>query len=179
MLFIFFLYVRCAFLVLFIFTYLLFLLLLLIILLLFLIISSSLTSSSSSSLLTLLLFSFSSSSGFSLESTLSSLTSPLTILIKGPSLPAESKMQIFFSFKSLYLILKPSVANEKPFGILYSLNFCNVKDFPLFPFPITPTTIVSLFFFFSYVFNSFPFGNLIRHPLKINDLNERMSITMS
>ena len=88
-------------------------------------------------------------------------------------------MQIFFSFKSLYLILKPSVANEKPFGILYSLNFCNVKDFPLFPFPITPTTIVSLFFFFSYVFNSFPFGNLIRHPLKINDLNERMSITMS
>ena len=175
MLFMFFLYVRCAFFVLFIFTYLLFLLLITL-LLLFLIISSSLTSSSSS-LLTLI--SLSSSSEFSLESTLSSLTSPLTILIKGPSLPAESKMQIFFSFKSLYLILKPSVANEKPFGILYSLNFCNVNDFPLFPFPITPTTIVSLFFFFSYVFNSFPFGNLIRHPLKINDLNERMSITMS
>ena len=64
------------------------------------------------------------------------------IFNNGVSCPAESNIANLWSFSSPYLILNPSVFTLKPLGIWYSDNFSSKKDFPLFPFPITPTIIV-------------------------------------
>ena len=64
------------------------------------------------------------------------------IFNNGVSCPAESNIANLWSVSSPYLILNPSVFTLKLLGIWYSDNFSSKKDYPLFPFLITPTIIV-------------------------------------
>ena len=101
----------------------------------------SLQYSSNLSLLLFLLF-----NPFGFESFFVSFVLRL-IFNNGVSCPAESNIANLWSFSFPYLILNPSVFTLKPFGIGYSDNFSSKNDFPLFPFPITPTIIVGSSFF--------------------------------
>ena len=59
-------------------------------------------------------------------------------------------MAILCSGLDPYLILNPIVFTLKPFSISFPDNFSKKKDLPLFPFPITPATIVGSSFLFKY-----------------------------
>ena len=78
-----------------------------------------------------------------------------------------------------YLILNPTVFTLNPLGISYPDNFSKIKDFPLFPFPITPATIVGSSFFFKYF--CFPSSLLYftSQPSFIKSLNEVISNIIS